>query len=112
MILKLLHKDHFVRIIICGILTTTILFQVVTPALNLGFDIEQNIEWSDGSDTSETDKLDVEEIEYNKDFNPQLMVGYRSSSVNLTDISYQQKKHLAINIDIYLPPPRYNPFLG
>lgn len=112
MILKLLHKDHFVRIVVCGILASTILFQVVTPVLNLGFDTEHNIEWSDSSDSNEADKIDTEEKEFKKDFNPELIVGYKSSSVTLTDISYQQKKHSVINIDIYLPPPEHHLFLG
>ena len=111
MILKLLHKDHFLRIVVCGILASTILFQVVTPVLNLGFDMEHNIEWSDSSDSSEADKIDIEEKEYNKEFNPQFLFGYKSSSVTLTDISYQQKKHSVINIDIHLPPPEHNHFL-
>lgn len=112
MILKLLHKDHFLRIVVCGILASTILFQLVTPVLNLGFDMEHNIEWSDSSDSSEADKIDIEEKEYKKEINPQFFIAYRSSSVALTDISYQQKKHSVINIDIHLPPPEHNHFLG
>lgn len=112
MILKLLHKDHFLRIVVCGILASTILFQVVTPVLNFEFDMEHNIEWSDSSDSSETDKIDIEEKEYKKEFNPQFSIGYRASSVALTGISYQQKKHSVINIDIYLPPPKHHLFLG
>jgi len=112
MILKLLHKDHFLCIVICGILAYTILFQIVTPVLNLGFDMEHNIKWSDSSDSNEADKIDVEEKENNKEFNPKFFIEYRSSSVTLTDISYQHKKHPVINIDIYLPPPEHIPFLG
>ena len=75
MIIKLLHRDHFLRIVICGILASTILFQVVTPALNLGFDLEHNIKWSDGSDSSEADKIDIEEKEYNNEFKLHFFIG-------------------------------------
>ena len=48
MILKLLYKEYFTRFITSGILVTTILFQIVTPILNIELDVDYNIEWSDG----------------------------------------------------------------
>ena len=64
--IKLFSKINFFRVIICGILATTIGFQTLSQAFVLNFDFDYSVEWNDTSDSSETDKIDFEENEQEK----------------------------------------------
>jgi hypothetical protein len=107
MILKLLYKEYFTRFITSGILVTTILFQIVTPILNIELDVDYNIEWSDGSDSSESDKIDIEEKEHKKEFNKQFTIASELIYFTEYQLIIDTKNHLSVDIDITLPPPKH-----
>ena len=104
--LKLFSKIIFFRVIICGILATTIGFQALSQAFVLSFDLDYSIEWNDPSDSSETDKIDVEENEQEKQLKQHYFIGYKSAFTTINCMSYQIKKQPIVSIDINLPPPQ------
>ena len=108
MTLKLFSNINFFRVIICGILATTIGFQTLSQAFAFNFDLDYSIEWNDTSDSSETDKIDVEEKEHKKEFRQYYFTEYKLTYTTLNFSSYRIKKHPIVNIDINLPPPQKN----
>ena len=103
--LKLFSKINFFRTIICGILAISIGFQALSQAFVLNFDLEYNIEWNDTSDSSETDKIDIEENEQEKQFKQHYFIRPKSKFIAINYTSYQIKKQPIVSIDIHLPPP-------
>lgn len=103
--LKLFSKINFFRVIICGILATTISFQTLSQAFVLNFDFDYSIEWNDTSDSSETDKIDFEENEQEKQLKQHYFIRPKSTLISKNYTSYQIKKQPIVSIDIHLPPP-------
>ena len=64
--LKLFSKINFFRVIICLVLATIIGFQTLSQAFVLNFDLDYCIEWNDTTDSGETDIIDSEENEKEK----------------------------------------------
>ena len=104
MTIKPLYKVYFARIVFSSILALTIILQSAAPVFDLSFDTDYNIDWND-SDSSESDIVDVEENEHNKDFNPLLHFYCQSCTYGLSNVCYRLHKHSNIQLDINLPPP-------
>lgn len=105
MILKSIYKVCCSRIFICGLLASIILFQVVTPILDLGHDLNYNIEWNDGSDSGEADKIDIGEKEIKKEFNQGFSILSKWSHFSPHLVMIYIEKHPSVDLDITLPPP-------
>lgn len=103
--LKLFSKINFFRVIIYGILATTIGFQALSQAFVLNFDLDYSIECNDTSDSSETDKIDNEENEQEKQFKQYCFIESKLAFIPVNYRSYQIKKQPIVSIDIHLPPP-------
>ena len=103
--LKLFSKINFFRVIICGILATTIGFQTLSQAFVLNFDLDYCIEWNDTTDSGETDIIDSEENEKEKQFKQHYFIRPKSTFLSINYTSYQIKKQPIVSIDIHLPPP-------
>ena len=104
MTIKPLYKVYFARIVFSSILALTIILQSAAPVFDLSFDTDYNIDWND-SDSSESDIVDVEENEHNKDFNPLLHFYCQSCTYGLPNACYHLHEHSNIQLDINLHPP-------
>lgn len=106
MILKRSCHINFIRVFVCGLLTTTIVCQVLSQAFEANFNLDYSVEWNDTSESSETDTNDLEQKEQKKDIKLFHFATSRTDYTTLSFSSYQIKKHPLVNIDIYLPPPK------
>ena len=104
--IKLFSKINFFRVIVCGILAITIGFQALSQAFVLNFDIDYSIECNDTSDSSETDIIDGEENEQEKQLKQHYFIRPKSTFFSKNYTSYQINRQPIVNIDINLPPPQ------
>lgn len=104
--LKLFSKINFFRVIVCGILAITIGFQALSQAFVLNFDIDYSIECNDTSDSSETDIIDGEENEQEKQLKQHYFIRPKSTFFFKNYTSYQINIQPIVSIDINLPPPQ------
>ncbi|MDC0571623.1 hypothetical protein OAO52_06975 [Flavobacteriaceae bacterium] len=104
--LKLFSKINFFRVIVCGILAITIGFQALSQAFVLNFDIDYSIECNDTSDSSETDIIDGEENEQEKQLKQHYFIRPKSTFFSKNYTSYQINRQPIVSIDINLPPPQ------
>lgn len=104
--IKLFSKINFFRVIVCGILAITIGFQALSQAFVLNFDIDYSIECNDTSDSSETDIIDGEENEQEKQLKQHYFIRPKSTFFSKNYTSYQINRQPIVSIDINLPPPQ------
>ena len=104
--LKLFSKINFFRVLVCGILAITIGFQALSQAFVLNFDIDYSIECNDTSDSSETDIIDGEENEQEKQLKQHYFIRPKSTFFSKNYTSYQINRQPIVSIDINLPPPQ------
>ena len=79
--------------------------QIVVQFIGPNFDFDYSVEWNDTSDSSETDKIDFEENEQEKQLKQHYFIRPKSTFFSKNFTSYQIKRQPIVSIDIHLPPP-------